>query len=55
MTRLMGDAFSELCSRSQREATPHSLQRQRAVFFHKPNIGHSNNYDPNRNKIGSNY
>jgi len=55
MTRSMVDALLELCSHSQREATPHSLQRLRVVFFHKTNIGHSNNYGRNRNKMGSNY
>ena len=58
MTRSMVDALLELYFPSLKGGNSALIGAIASGLFHKPNIGHSNNYDPNglnRNKMGSNY
>ena len=55
MTRSMVDALSELCSPFLKGANSAFIAAIASGLFHKPNMGHSNNYGPNGNKMGSNY
>jgi len=55
MTRSMVGALLELCSPLLKRGNSAFIAAIAMVFFHKPNIGHSNNYGPNRNIMGCNY
>ena len=55
ITRSMLDALSKLCSPFLEGGNSAFIAAIVSGLFHKPNIGHSNNYSPNRNKMGSNY
>ena len=56
MTWSMVDALSELCSPFLKGGNSAFIAAiASGLFVHKPNIGHSDNYGPNRNKMGSNY
>ena len=54
MTRSIVYALSELCSPFLKGGNSAFSAAIAIVFFHKPNIGHSNNYGTNRNKMGPN-
>jgi len=54
--RVMVDALSGLCSpflKGGNSIFVAVVRESASGFFHKTNIDHSNNYGPNRNKIGS--
>jgi len=54
MTQSMVDPLSELCSPFLKGGNSAFIAAITSGLFHKTNIGHSNDYGPNRNKMGSN-
>jgi len=55
MTRSMVDAPSELCFPFLKSGNSAFIAAIASGLFPQTNIGHSNNYRPNRNKMGSDY
>ena len=55
MTQSMVDALLKLCSPFLKGGNCIHCSDSGWSFSKKRNIGHSNNYSPNRNKMGSNY
>jgi len=56
ISRVRVDALSGLCSpflKGGNSVFVAVVRESASGFFHKMNIDHSNNYGPNRNKIGS--